>query len=436
MSEFDFDELDKAVNSLMQQRDTSQPPSDTTPASDASPDTSTDTPSQQSQPAQATADTSSATSAPVTVPARSTPTSTVADTPTAQPDQSASTPDEAAAATSAPAAGAGSLATKRRGQFMDVMHPSADMNTKDTTTPASSPSAPQTRTGTTLQPLSSSVKPDNATTTPSAESETDAASDSDVSKGDWPDPLDMMEQKESAKKQLDESKSSEDAAALTPESPVSETEPSTNSALMASELEHDPDSMESPFLPDAKVEKRPLGGETASAEPTPDVPDQPSSTPDQPVGTDATPADSTTIEQLPAELSSHVMDVESDSTPQPETTPAPVPSTPETAPAEPTASPSTKPAEPAPAADAPPQLAPATPASNQLVGALPPRQPATTDQAAADDDVKHSIYDTDHQPMKHEQKHSSGWFAVVIIGSMLVIGAIGGVILFLLNNGY
>ena len=223
--------------------------------------------------------------------------------------------------------------------------------------------------------------------------------------------------------------------ALTPESPVSETEPSTNSAMMASELEHDPDSMESPFLPDAKVEKRPLG-ETASAEPMANAPDQPQATPDQSVGTDATPADSTTIEQLPAELSSHVMDVESDSTSQPETAAAPVSSTPETAPAEPAASPSTKPAEPAPAADAPAQPAPVTPASNQLVGALPPRQPATTDQAATDDDVKHSIYDTDHQPMKHEQKHSSGWFAVVIIGSMLVIGAIGGVILFLLNNGY
>ena len=131
MSEFDFDELDKAVNSLMQQRDTSQSPSDTTPASDASPDTSTDTPSDQSQP-QATADTTSATSAPVTVPARSAPTSTVADTPTAQPDQAADRRTKLLQLLSAPAAGAGSLATKRRGQFMDVMHPSADMNTKDT----------------------------------------------------------------------------------------------------------------------------------------------------------------------------------------------------------------------------------------------------------------------------------------------------------------
>ncbi len=119
------------------------------------------------------------------------------------------------------------LAERRSsGRFMDVVHPSSDMRSSVPDRPASSQAA-------TIAPL--------LTTPPSGvEVSKPAAS--------WPDPIDMHQ-------------ATQETAAAVP--PVLEPVKDTNGPL------------ESPFLSDTKVEKRPLGAfsnESRDSEPTPSMP--------------------------------------------------------------------------------------------------------------------------------------------------------------------
>ena len=257
MTELDFDELDKAVNTIMTQKPTTDDTS--TPASD-----------------------------------------TLAD------------PSPVVAQQEAPSV----LATKRRGQFMDVMHPSSDMTTKSTS--ASLPSSPS-RQGVSLQPTGASLTTDQSVNdkkpaeSPAASTPADdvSVSDSDTTEmtmPDWPDPIDAMEQQ--AAKQAMGTESSV-AATDSSESQEASEAPAPAAMSSASMTETDPEPaiepLASPFLPDTKVEKRPLG----AALPTGD------NIVATPPSTDASPTpsvDSKKLTDLPAELQDDIIGVEADTT--------------------------------------------------------------------------------------------------------------------------
>ena len=184
MTELDFDELDKAVNSLMNDSIEGEAPK---------PDT--DTPSESLAP---------------------------------------STPTPAS-----------SPATRRRGQFMDVMHPSSNMR--------QAAPAPVTHQALSITPpmVSEAVTPD------------DSASTDDVSpipSGELSDeqPVDAPEDASSTWGEPSEEAASEPVLA--------EEAVDTPSEPLLDQTQTD-DSLTSPFLPDAKVEKRPLGEPVPYAEP-------------------------------------------------------------------------------------------------------------------------------------------------------------------------
>ena len=130
MKDIDFDELDRAVSSVLGQQSPKQDDTDTNAVQTVAPQEPT-----------ASAESSSAEAvAPVEVSSEQAPAST--------------TP----------------LAVKRRGKFMDVMHPSADMSSST----AQATSTRPTRTSPVLQPLSSDVAPEMpAQDTPVAPAETE-----------------------------------------------------------------------------------------------------------------------------------------------------------------------------------------------------------------------------------------------------------------------
>lgn len=432
MSEFDFDELDKAVNSLMQKRDTTGQPA---PASQAvvtprsTQDIHSDTTEEQSV--------QTMNSLNLEQPVVPRP---ISDEKYEESSSSSETTQSDQPVPERPAAS--QIATKRRGQFMDVMHPSADMS-KDTTnqTPVTKPPV---RRAVTLQPVTPSVAPEKTAEAPSATENSALTSvESEEKLTDWPDPIDVSDQSDSDTAAQPADTSLEDVSLPNDTQTISVTP--AGSPSLATELEADSKSMVSPFLPGAKVEKRPLGGDQGVVDNEPSAVESEATDSDITPSTDSGSADPASIntqhaqsdEKIPAELSSSMMDVESDSTSvqepvnendKPTETPVERPPVQDSESPDQTQAAAVSSAEPAPVKE--------VPAVNQLAGVLPPRQttaPSTEDEP----EVKTSIYDTDdHGHMKHVEKHSSGWFAVVIIGSMLVIGAVGGVILFLLNNGY
>lgn len=125
--------------------------------------------------------------------------------PTDSPATDAPAPAVAERSTETASRPAQAPAARRGGRFMDVVHPSSDMRTKNTD--SSLPSA---------------------LNTPSVKPQIDSAP-----KQDWPDPIDLANQNEAPA-----------------ESPVPE--------ISSESLEESP--LDSPFVNGAKVEKRPLGG--------------------------------------------------------------------------------------------------------------------------------------------------------------------------------
>lgn len=201
-----------------------------------------------------------------------------------------------------------SPAARRGGRFMDVVHPSSDMRSATTPTPAVSEIPPQ------------------------------VTEESSAPVSDWPDPIDQANQA----------------------------------------------PLESPFLTDAKIEKRPLGG---FGEPAPAA--------DLPV----------TTEEQPVELSDALTSIDSeDAAPviaaEPEQKPEPTPSTTVT-----------ETIEANPVAD-----------TNGLSSSIQQQyteQPSTTEQPSG------AIFDTDsyHQALAHPPKKKSGFLTVLWIIGILVLGA-------------
>ncbi len=292
------------------------------------------------------------------------------------------------------------LAVKRRGRFMDVVHPSSDMKTTGSSVPR--------REGVSIEPSGTAVVPeptaaeqtnsdaenydfaaafDMESTKPAEQTTEQTAPEEAEVKNEWPDPIEFTQSHDSQ---------SEPASAVAdvPAEVISEiAEPSAEQPLS------------SPFLTDAKVEKRPLGG-------TIPVTDNPvesmnfASEPSAPIDDDtqmvAKPG------SLPDELRTDVMALESSDTV--------------------TGSEITEPApEPEVAVDSPEKVAdevvqPTQPSAGGAIAQQYAEQPSTSDQTSG------SIYDTAtyHQALEHPEKHKSGWTWIIWILLLLIAGAAAG----------
>ncbi len=256
MKDIDFDELDKAVNSLM-----NASANDTNAAAPT-----TDNVSEQT--------------APEPVPQKDPPASAPATVPEEKGES------VAVQSTAAPAPKPATPAKRRGGRFMDVMPSGA--SARPVSTRAS-------REGVSLAPLGAtnqaSAAPDTTQQveeTPVVEPET-PPSQTDESPT-MPDPIDMMDD---AKDETNNDATPVDVSEATPVEDESDTASKEGSIA---------DEGGSPFLADTKVEKRPLGGDNAPLEENPV--DEGKGDADEP-GADEPPA-----QPAPAEYNADVVAVE------------------------------------------------------------------------------------------------------------------------------
>jgi hypothetical protein len=334
-----------------------------------------------------------------------------------------------------------SLATRRSGRFMDVVHPSSDMS--GTT---SRPLRPMSRQGVNLQPSTlpapqqAEAEPEAAVVTDDNSSaslrQDDSPSDSgvtnhDAPQNDWPDPLEMSDYQS-------EPEANVDAPALADD--LSEDQPGDDELFTIDESDTDEaQPLTSPFLADAKVEKRPLGGV-----PTDEAIDELDHAPVLGVlaaetdlnasdPTDQLPASAHEVEpQLPPELRSDLMANETDGGTSPlatsavESTTADAVKTPETVPAPAPVTPVETPVQSMPKPSSIESVIPAGPTS---IPQQYQEEPSTSDEPSG------SIYDTDsyHQPLAHPAKTKSGWLWVIWILLLLIVGGGGAVALYFLG---
>lgn len=289
----------------------------------------------------------------------------------------AATPETPAPAAKTP------LAIKRRGQFMDVVHPSSDMTGKPGEAPAPAKKV-------SIQPISTSVEPDPTpgtelpeakasaedteavTETPQAPVETVEPAPADKA---WPDPLDVMETQE---EETDTQSAPPQTVEDTPVDVATSTDDETTEEAAPT----------TPFLTDTKVEKRPLdafAGEEAPAE----------------VAAEAPVAATGSI---PPELQPEVVAVEANPSDKVEEE-----------------APEVKEDVPAPAED---KAEPEASFNTSI-----PQQYAASEAQAEDD---HSIFDTKeyHQPItptKSKKRGLPGWLVATLVILLLAgLGAAGG----------
>lgn len=210
MDDINFDELDKAVNSAMQPQPTS-------------------------------------------------------DVPTTQPAEPVSTDAaQPASTTSSPAA---VIPPKRRGQFMDMVHPSSDMRTAAPKAPLTNRQAPS------ITPLNPSIvettQDDMALPTAAPEADMPATDMnepvSSVHDHAWPDPIDIAEPPQPASAADMATVENSFVDALPPQPATNdetiESKPQAEESA-SSEPSQEVSPLQSPFIEGAEVEKRPLGGFT------------------------------------------------------------------------------------------------------------------------------------------------------------------------------
>jgi hypothetical protein len=256
MKDIDFDELDKAVNSLMSTaEETNATPEAMAAVVAGTPVSEVETPVAV-EPA-LTAPPAVAVSNPVQV-APSVVTPAVAEEIVVSPALVSSAPKP-------------SLATKRSGRFMDVVHPSSDMLN------AEKPTMP-TRTGATLNLVSSEanlepVQPvSSGTVAKEVTSETEP--EESVESLVMPDPIDAQMQMEQSSIVAKETNTVTDEEL---EQAMADELTKNLGAITDSETKPKPENVEedqaeleqpqaSPFIADAKVEKRPLGSPASVVE--------------------------------------------------------------------------------------------------------------------------------------------------------------------------
>jgi len=370
MADIDFDELDKAVNDLMANVDTSK----RTAGLDEPEEKIVSIPASSPTPA-------------VVAPAPA-PTTTPSTEAPAQPVE------PAAAVTTTPAGP--SLAMKRRGQFMDIVHPSRDMNTPKLAS----------RQGVTIQPgndvvAASAAQQNEPAPMPNATPAQPSVETPESTPSAWPDPIDMANTPAVAPE-------ASSASTLTPELP---SEAAGEAPLT------------SPFLPDAKPEKRPLGSPMPAE-------DASSSATEAPVDDTQTPAtpEPTPAVVLPEEFSGDLMAVESrdlsSHSEQPVTLPAPAEQPKLEAGEEEALIPAVASPDPIEQPQAPAQPQTQPPAGGSIAQQY-------TEQPSSGDQSNGSIYDTSayHQPIEpvvqaKKKTPTSVWIMVGV--GLLLLGAIGG----------
>jgi len=373
MADIDFDELDKAVNDLMANVDTSKRPEGldepeekvvTIAASDAE-----------------------ATPVPPT-PAPSTPSAPTPVAPVVSP-----TPEAAPAGPS--------LAMKRRGQFMDIVHPSRDMNTPK----------PVGRQGVTIQPgndvvAASAAQQNKPSATPDSTPIPQPVEAPEPTVSAWPDPIDVAN------------------SSATPEA---STTPVATPEVAPEVMSEAP--LTSPFLPDAKPEKRPLGSPLSAEDASASVPEAPAPAAD--AQTPATP-DPVPAVALPEEFSGDLMAVESrDLSSHPEqlaALPAPAEQPKLETGEEELLIPAVATPDPVEQPQAPSQPQTQLPAGGSIAQQY-------TEQPSSGDQSNGSIYDTSayHQPIEpaapaKKKTPTSVWIMVGI--GLALLGAIGGAAFF------
>jgi len=364
MKDLDFDELDRAVNSLIGNK-TEEP---------------------------AVASTQSG-------PAVVNPGAPVVATPSAAPVPDLSVPAAPSQAEDTSGDTAQPLAARRSsGRFMDVVHPSSDMR-------SAAPLVPVSRVAADIQPSGSVASaPATAANPPAPTSEPAVPTTSE-----WPDPIDYHESKS-------ESATVPPSAAVGPLSAITTDDDDSDISRIADSIndslaDSKSSPLESPFLSDTKVEKRPLGAfsnEAPAAEPAKEPESiKPVDTPVTP-GTAETTTDGSQVAEapesssqkpvdvdtpLPAELHDDLLMIEAD---------------------EDTTSQAKKDEF----------VPPAAPASETPIGPTSitqqyKEQPSTGDQPTG------AIFDTEayHAPLAHPKKKKSGWLMVLWIVLLLVLGA-------------
>lgn len=305
------------------------------------------------------------------------------------------------------------LAPRRGGRFMDVVHPSSDMKKSELARPVSregavvependllaAKSEPSPLPPAPLEIPSSPVSPSKSQTSPPSP------------RSDWPDPLEVAN--------LNETKQPEPVDEVTSLPNINSRVPRSTDQL--SNTAEPP--LISPFLSDTKVEKRPLGGNIVPSEDEQTQAQE--GFPNEDTSDGQLPA---TIEDtkplLPAELHRDLMAIESDAS-EPAEAPVPLQAAALSKPpvetsdqnqqyenkevieeaAAPVESPKT---EPAPMPTGPVSI---------------PQQ--YKEEPSSSEPKSGAIYDTDsyHQPLAHPAKQKSGWLWIVWIILILLLGA-------------
>ena len=422
MKDIDFDELDKAVSSLMK----GVPKSDveTKPQTDEVKEIPTSSASSPEavkwQPRPQDVSGSPAPS----------PTLEVSDSVDTSVDTSPAPSAAQDAASSTDSTSQKSIVPQRTsGRFMDIVPASSAKGTQPTfarrRSQTVSPIAPSSATATTIDESVSS-SPD---ATPDAKPEVNT--EPSTSSSTWPDPLELHESNQN----LEQSDaSSTDVQPENPEEPPvrdeeqetqkldavfnapNQSDISASSEVVARQTPSTA-SASSPFLTDAKVEKRPLGGVQDEA------PKSPESTPaTDESGLASFEKEETTADMgnvndpLPEELGTDILAIESGSVVSKshadasDDTPPVEPSLPATHDDQSTDS-------------APVSVAPQVTSIAQQYKIKPP-------QAAAE----HApIYDSHPEPLNHPAKAKSGWLTVLWILGLVLLGAGGAAALYFLN---
>lgn len=403
MKDIDFDELDRAVSSLMgsvpkegDKKDTNE---SATPAQE---------PSVQSSAEVNLAPAGAQLESPVV------PEASVLDEP--QVTETAAS-DSATTADSAPSNQPEPSSTPpvRRGRFMDVKPTGG----RDSARPA--PSRPVSRQAPALQPVGG-----EAEFPPEQTSASEPAFDQ-PSSADQPDPISFQPAATTGSEVED---SELLASAKDQVDSILGDEPQASTEEVAGYSE----PLDSPFLPGAKVEKRPLGRPAEAAAPVVDLASElaeggdttPASEATQDVSDNISPNKDAQLpgQPLPPELSSDVLSIETDSGTVADLAAASAETSPEASKPQPEVQPTAQPAPPAPPAPAP--VAASRPAAVSI-----PQQYRVEPKKSEEPQSTSTIYDA--QPLSHPAKKTPGWVWVVAITVIIILGVAGGVAVYYLG---
>ncbi|HMR73060.1 MAG TPA: hypothetical protein PKD68_03580 [Candidatus Saccharibacteria bacterium] len=311
------------------------------------------------------------------------------------------------------------VATKRRGQFMDMVHPSSDMNK------GPAPSSGIRRQAPVVQPLNPSIvetstapeQPEGVDTlNTQLSTEAPAAAPSPTTEYTWPDPLDTQvssaTDSDSTTVEDVENGFVEPVPATTEQNEVEAGADETESNQLSQA-----ETQESPFVEGAEVEKRPLGA--FATMPTEGV----ASEPIDEASAEAETTEPTTQDLEPAEVPEQPNEINESVTPDDVSTPVENEAT-ETAEL---------------TTDRPGQVSETPlPQPDEGMAQSIPQQYRTEDQVTVVDPEEHAVFDTEsyHQPLPLPEKQRNGHkllLYTLLAVVMLAIGAAAGYAIFVLK---